>query len=34
MAKLVESGFDKGFRTLEEGVADYVENYLTGKKYY
>ena len=34
MTKLVESGFDKGFRTLEEGVADYVENYLTGKKYY
>ncbi|MFT6243638.1 MAG: ADP-L-glycero-D-manno-heptose 6-epimerase [Salibacteraceae bacterium] len=34
MTKLVESGFDKGFRTLEEGVADYVENYLIGKKYY
>lgn len=34
MTKLVESGFDKGFRTLEDGVADYVENYLTGTKYY
>ena len=34
MSKLVESGFDKGFRTLEEGVADYVENYLEGHKYY
>ncbi|NRA13130.1 MAG: ADP-glyceromanno-heptose 6-epimerase [Crocinitomicaceae bacterium] len=34
ITKLVESGFDKGFRTLEEGVADYVQNYLTGQKYY
>ena len=34
MTKLVESGFDKGFRTLEEGVSDYVENYLKGRKYY
>ena len=34
MTKLVESGFNKGFRTLEEGVADYVENYLKGQKYY
>lgn len=34
MSKLIDSGYDKGFRTLEEGVADYVENYLEGHKYY
>jgi ADP-L-glycero-D-manno-heptose 6-epimerase len=34
MSKLVESGYDKGFRTLEEGVADYVTNYLIPGKYY
>jgi len=34
MTKLVESGFDKGFRSLEEGVSDYVKNYLVDQKYY
>ena len=34
MTKLVESGFDKGFHTLEEGVADYVTNYLSKEEYY
>lgn len=34
MTKLIESGYDKGFRTLEEGVEDYVKNHLVGQKYY
>ena len=34
MAKLIDSGFDKGFHTLEEGVADYVTNYLSKEEYY
>jgi ADP-L-glycero-D-manno-heptose 6-epimerase len=34
MAKLVDSGYDKGFRTLEEGVEDYVKNHLIPNKYY
>ena len=34
MTKLVESGYDKGFRTLEEGVADYVKNHLATNTYY
>ena len=34
MSKLVNSGYDKGFRTLEEGVEDYVKNHLIGSKYY
>ena len=34
MTKLVESGYDKGFHTLEEGVADYVTNYLSKEEYY
>ena len=34
MSKLIESGFDKGFHTLEEGVKDYVQNYLTSNSYY
>lgn len=28
MAKLLNAGYDKGFHTLEEGVADYVKEYL------
>lgn len=28
MEKLRESGYDKGFKNLEEGVRDYVLNYL------
>lgn len=34
MNKLRSIGFSKSFHTLEEGVKDYVENYLEGKKYY
>lgn len=34
MAKLVDSGFDKGFHSLEEGVKDYVQNYLANNSYY
>lgn len=33
MAKLREAGYDKEFHSLEEGVADYVQNYLVGHKY-
>ena len=34
MAKLKSIGYSKPFHTLEEGVKDYVKNYLVGKKYY
>lgn len=34
MAKLIAIGYDKTFHTLEEGVADYVKNYLLPNKYY
>lgn len=34
MDKLREAGYTKPFHTLEEGVKDYVENYLVGKRYY
>lgn len=34
MSKLIRSGYDKPFHTLEEGVSDYVKNYLIGTKYY
>jgi len=34
MTKLVSIGYNKPFHTLEQGVKDYVENYLVGKKYY
>lgn len=34
MAKLIETGYDIPFYTLEEGVKDYVENYLVENKYY
>lgn len=34
MSKLIESGYSKPFHTLEEGVADYVTNYLSEEKYY
>lgn len=34
MSKLIESGFDKGFHSLEDGVADYVTNYLETNTYY
>ena len=28
MTKLREAGYDKEFTSLEDGVADYVKNYL------
>ena len=31
MAKLREAGYDKEFTSLEDGVADYVKNYLMRK---
>lgn len=34
MSKLKSIGYDKPFHTLEEGVKDYVQNYLVDKKYY
>jgi ADP-L-glycero-D-manno-heptose 6-epimerase len=34
MTKLKSIGYSKAFHTLEEGVSDYVKNYLLGKKYY
>ncbi len=34
MDKLLKRGYDKGFHTLEEGVEDYVKNYLIPGKYY
>lgn len=34
MSKLRSIGYDKPFHTLEEGITDYVQNYLVGKKYY
>lgn len=34
MQKLINIGYDKGFRTLEEGVEDYVKNYLSTHTYY
>lgn len=32
MSKLRRNGYDKAFSCLEEGVADYVRNYLIGNK--
>ncbi|MCR9171671.1 MAG: ADP-glyceromanno-heptose 6-epimerase [bacterium] len=34
MSKLINSGYSKPFHSLEEGVADYVTNYLSEEKYY
>ena len=34
MEKLKSIGYDKPFYSLEEGVADYVKNYLLPKKYF
>lgn len=34
MSKLRSIGYDKPFHSLEEGVADYVTNYLVAEKYY
>jgi len=34
MDKLLSIGYSKKFHTLEEGVSDYVTNYLPSNKYY
>lgn len=34
MAKLRSIGYDKPFHTLEEGITDYVQNYLVSGKYF
>ena len=34
MTKLKSIGYNKPFHTLEEGVEDYVKNYLVEGKYY
>lgn len=34
MEKLRKVGYSKEFHSLEEGIEDYVKNYLTGKNYY
>jgi ADP-L-glycero-D-manno-heptose 6-epimerase len=34
MRKLLSEGYKDGFHTLEEGVEDYVKNYLVPGKYY
>jgi ADP-L-glycero-D-manno-heptose 6-epimerase len=34
MTKLIEAGYTKSFHTLEEGVSDYVTNYLSSHTYY
>ena len=34
MTKLVKAGYTKPFHSLEEGVVDYVKNYLLENKYY
>ena len=33
MAKLKAAGYTKEFTSLEDGVEDYVKNYLVGKRY-
>jgi ADP-L-glycero-D-manno-heptose 6-epimerase len=34
MQKLIDQGYDTKFYSLEEGVKDYIQNYLTEHKYY
>lgn len=34
MSKMLNAGYSGGFHSLEEGVKDYVQNYLVGEKYY
>lgn len=34
MSKLLKAGYDKGFHTLEEGVSDYVKEYLIKESTY
>jgi ADP-L-glycero-D-manno-heptose 6-epimerase len=34
MNKLISIGYDKPFHSLEDGVKDYVQNYLIPAKYW
>jgi len=34
MSKLIKQGYNKSFTSLEEGVTDYVTNYLVGPRYF
>jgi ADP-L-glycero-D-manno-heptose 6-epimerase len=34
MHKLVDSGYDQTFTGIDEGVSDYVKNYLMSNSYY
>ncbi|MBI3133995.1 MAG: ADP-glyceromanno-heptose 6-epimerase [Bacteroidetes bacterium] len=34
MAKLIRNGYQTPFHSLEEGVKDYVQNYLNGHRYF
>lgn len=34
MDKLIGAGYEEAFYSLEEGVSDYVKNYLLNKNYY
>ncbi len=34
MSKLIAQGYKKPFTSLEDGVHDYVSNYLVGKRYF
>ena len=34
MSKLVGIGYDKPFMSLEDGVRDYVSNYLVPNRYW
>lgn len=34
MSKLISIGYERLFKTLSEGVDDYVKNHLVGKRYY
>ena len=34
MSKLKSIGYEKSFTSLEDGIADYVNNYLNNKNYY
>lgn len=34
MSKLIEIGYHRGFHSLEEGVKDFVQNYLVGQQYF
>lgn len=32
--KIIEAGYKQGFHTIEQGIKDYVQNYLIDGKYY